>query len=361
MSLNKYLLYILGISLCFINYVQYGITTVIYKYLQNMNVQPLSLTALSNLIVIIVYSPRIIHLFYKHRFETIKKIYNDNIATWLLILLTISILIRCTLFLYGAQLTKSVYFQIINLTSPFFTLIISQILLKILNHLKIDKFNNIFGNRTNFVMIILIILTILSGFVTIVSMQDKDKSSFKWTVDVYSIFSNFGTRDALGLSLLLISMVFITFYNICIKLLTNKEKETDIESNLELEETKKQLISNEFIFIHHIIIYSVFYSVLGILFEDWSYLLSKNWLMYVLIIVYGLTAYFLGNVVYFLAISYSSTTVFALFTSVSLISNIAFAEIFIPEEKITNLWTIIGSVSIVICVTLFAIIKLKYQ
>lgn len=452
---SKYLTYFLGIILCLINYTQYGITTVMFKYLQNMNVQPLSLTAISNIIVMIVYSPRILYLLVKYRFEPIKQLYKEKIALLLLIILTVSILIRCTLFLYGVQLTKSIYFNIINLTSPFFTLVISYILYHIFKKFNLTRFYEVLKVKINTSMVILIIITICSGFITIISMQDKDKSQFKWNLDLYAIFNdNFGFNDVVGLLLILVSMIFISFYNICIKLLTDKEessqdsqneninntsivpdelpefqdislnknneiktaniaeelpefqnvdKNSDIiinnilnsqnlenkeiivtgnkeenpieidnrgliesEKKVDLEATNnnkenKQLISNEFIFIQHIVVYSIFYTLLGLIFESWAYLLSGNWVMYLLIIAYGLTAYFLGNVVYFLAISFSSTTIFALFTSVSLISNIIFAGIFIPEEKISNVWTIIGSIVIIISITSFAIIKLKYN
>ena len=391
---SRYTLYFIGIILCLINYAQYGITPIMLKYLNNVGVKPLSLTAISNILVLIIYSPRILYLFVKYKFNPITKLFdkNNRLALSLLVIITVSILIRATLSMYAIIFTKSIYFQIINLTGPFFTIIISYILLKIFHLLNVNQFIDTLNTKVNWFMFLTIISTIIGGFITIIALQDPDKSVFKWTIDFNVITNNkFGFYDILGLILMLISMIFITIYNITIKLLANKEVDNNqhniselivpnnqnsdnnnqqndseiiitnnsIENDQSSIKIDTQLISNEFLFIHHIILYSIFYGILGLAFEDLSYLANKNIIMYIVLIIYGLTSYFFGNIIYFLAISFSSTTIFSLFGSVSLITNILVAGIFLPDERISNLWTIIGSVIIVISITCFTIIKLK--
>jgi drug/metabolite transporter (DMT)-like permease len=251
--------------------------------------------------------------------------------------------------------------------------------MQILKFTGINNYTNLLKNKINYIMYICIITTFVGGFITIVTLQDPDKKNFRWLIDFSVILNNkFGFNDVLGLSLMSLSMIFISIYNICIKLLTNKEKLNDsiieidkskeieetniqIESNSQLSPPKKQeqLVSNEFIFIHHIILFTIFYSILGLIFEDWSYILNGNIIMYLIMLAYGLTSYLLGNVIYFLAISFSSTTTFSLFASVSLITNISIAGMFLPDEKISNLWTILGCVMIIISITIFTLIKLK--
>ena len=398
---GKYILFLFGIILCIINYTQSGITPIMLKYLQNINVQSLSVTAISNLLIVALYLPRILYLFYKYKFTVIKKIMNNSSSLYLLIIITISILIRSTLGLYAIKFTKSIYYQIINLTSPFFMIVLSYIACYVFKKLQNNKYKNILKTNINPLMILMIFITIIGSYVTIISLQDPDKSIFKWTIN-FNIFknNNFGFYDIVGLSLMLSSMIFINIYNICVKLLIDKEQiiksnssEKQItlpndkynqnnidqqaivlndteqllnqinEDNINLENNEiikhEQLISNEMMFIYHIILYSIFYSIIGIIFEDWSYMLSGNWIMYLLIIIYALISYFLGNVIYFLALSFTNTTTFSLFTSVSLISNISFAGIFIPDERISNIWTILGSIIIIISITCFVIIRLK--
>lgn len=355
------LIYFIGIILCVINYVQYGITPIMLKYLQNNNVPSLSLTAASNILVLIIYMPRIIYLLYKYRFDHIYKVFNNKLNTGLLITITVVILIRSIMVIYGIKLTKSIYFQIINLTGPFFTICCSFVLDKFFDRINITQFKNILKTRITLQVFLSIVGVLIGGFVTILTLQDKDKSRFKYLINFEVLIDNsFGFNDVIGLILLITSMTFIATYNICIKLLNNKEQ-TDIESQNNADNGK---VSNEFIFIHHLIIYSLFYSISSICIEDWTFIFDVNkmgYMSYILLIVYGLTAYFLGNVVYFLAISFSSTTTFSLFTSISLLTGVLLSGFFFPDEKITNLWTILGTSLTIVCITLFVVFKYKSE
>lgn len=338
----------------------------------------LSINALANCFVLALYLPRLIqriifyfYTAYKQKnaivqplneatapktihmaLHNIPKIFMANRFLFLSVVFAITRSL-CTLF--SSKFTASMNFQLIALTQPFIVTVSSVLLCKLLP--STSKLLPVFLlDRMSRAMIVAMIVTVIGGALLILgtaSVKAFPDSSFQLSLPVFlSPGASMNWLDLIGLALAFFSALLNSWYSICIKTAIVTGQDNPWALN----------VSTENLIAFQTVSVTIFYSCASLIMQDdWSYLFTQGSIASIaLFCLYTFFSYILCNILLVVAISLIGASDTSLPYALSLITSVILGWIII-DEKINNIWQIVGGIVVLVSITSMVFIKRAQQ
>jgi drug/metabolite transporter (DMT)-like permease len=359
---------LVGVLSAFYMHIAFSICVVLVRYVQMRNFPTFALLGSIHLVILILFIPRLIYLAIKHRQKItcaqIGTFFKKEILTnWILYVFAISAIAVTLLLTLAPRFTKAIYVQLILLITPFVVSFICIIIAKIhrMINARLKKPSDsfvLFADERITVLDILALCVAVAGGILVIfgGLADPTQVSptdpwyqfvYRWKLDFTAFSSNFSSNDILGIFLTLAAVFVMAIFWLVIRLIAIRQEVYKWESIF--------FISAESSFLVQAAAHVVFL-IPSFAIEDWTFWARLTWQEGLFFAILVIAVYLFASLAQIIASQSIGPSATATLLPTRLVVTILAAALILQEYFATN-WQLIGSVVVIIGITLYMVIK----